>query len=179
MIDLVFFAHGTSVDNEEHRSSGWHDCALSSLGEEQTIRARDSLLYRDFDLYYSSDLVRAKQTANILFPDKNIIYDSRLRECNYGILNGTLGRQVVYEDHIESKFPQGESLINVQERMEWFLSELLKSYDGKRIAIVSHRAPQLALEVIINKLPWQDVINNDWRLKGKWQPGWLYKYGKR
>ena len=178
MIDLVFFAHGTSVDNEEHRSSGWNDCILSPLGERQTKKAHDDLYYKDFDLYYSSDLIRSKQTASILFPNKKIIYDSRLRECNYGLLNGTIGRQVVYENHIEAKFPQGESLVNVQERIEAFLADMLRDNDGKRIAIVSHRAPQLALEVIINQCSWEDAISNDWRLKGKWQPGWLYQYTK-
>lgn len=176
MVELVFFAHGTSEDNEAHRSSGWHDCTLSALGKEQTIKARDNLLCRDFDLYFSSDLIRAKQTANILFPGKNIIYDARIRECNYGVLNGTVGRQVVYDDHILVKFPQGESLIDVQNRIETFLNDILKTYNGKRIAMVSHRAPQLALEVIVNGFSWEEAIAKDWRIKGKWQPGWLYRY---
>lgn len=178
MIDLVFFAHGTSTDNEEHRSSGWHDCVLSTLGEQQTIKAREDLLFKSFDAYYSSDLIRARQTANILFPQKKIIFDTRLRECNYGQLNGTVGRQVIYEDHINQKFPQGESLLDVQARIESFLIDMLNINDGKRIAVVSHRAPQLALEVIIKKLSWEEVIFNDWRLKGEWQPGWLYKYDR-
>ena len=42
------------------------------------------------------------------------------------------------------------------------------------MAIVAHRAPQLALEVILNGLSWQEAINNDWRKTGDWKPGWEY-----
>lgn len=174
MLKIVYFVHGTSTDNEERRCSGWHDCPLSKLGVEQTFRAKDDLIFRDFDIIYSSDLLRAKQTASILFPRAKIVYDDRLRECNYGSLNGSIGRQVRYEEHIDKAFPQGESLIDVQARITSFLMENLKKNNNKIIAIVSHRAPQLALDVIINESSWNDAIKNDWRIVDKWRPGWEY-----
>ena len=47
-------------------------------------------------------------------------------------------------------------------------------YDGKKIAIVAHRAPQLALEVITKNISWEEALENDWRKTKSWQPGWEY-----
>lgn len=174
MLKIVYFAHGTSTDNEEHRSSGWHDCSLSEVGIYQTIQAKNNLICKNFDIIFSSDLKRAKQTAEILFPETEIVFDGRLRECNYGILNGSLERQVKYEEHISTSFSQGESLMDVQARIKSFLLENLEKNDNKVIAIISHRAPQLALDVIVKKYSWLDAIKNDWRIVGSWKPGWEY-----
>ena len=56
-----------------------------------------------------------------------------------------------------------------------FLEMIKKEYCGKTIGIVAHRAPQLALEVILNNLTWEEAIDKDWRKTGDWQPGWIYK----
>ena len=52
---------------------------------------------------------------------------------------------------------------------------LKEKYDGKHIAIVAHQAPQLAIEVVLNNKTWEQVINEDWRKSGNWQPGWEYE----
>ena len=51
---------------------------------------------------------------------------------------------------------------------------LKENYDNKKIAIVAHRAPQLALDVIVKGMSWEDAIKNDWRNTKNWQPGWIY-----
>lgn len=59
--------------------------------------------------------------------------------------------------------------------MRDFLKELeINKY--KKVAIVSHRIPQLALNVILLKLSWKDAIDRDWRVCGRWQLGWRYVY---
>ncbi|MDE5562530.1 MAG: histidine phosphatase family protein [Clostridiales bacterium] len=174
MLKIIYFVHGTSTDNEEHRSSGWHDCPLSDLGVSQTIQAKNNLICKQFDIVFSSDLSRARQTAGILFPKLDVVFDERLRECNYGVLNGSLGRRVKYEEHIKTPFPEGESLLDVQARITAFLHENLEKNDNKVIAIISHRAPQLALDVIVKKYSWSYAIKKDWRINGNWMPGWEY-----
>ena len=56
-----------------------------------------------------------------------------------------------------------------------FLNEVKEKYAGKTIAIVAHRAPQLALEVISKGITWEEANKNDWRKTGMWQPGWDYE----
>ena len=102
------------------------------------------------------------------------ITDSRLRACNYGELDGKHKSLVVYEDHIIEPFPNGESLYDVEKRMREFINYLKENYSGKTIGIVAHRAPQLALDVIVNNLSWEEANANDWRKTGDWQPGWEY-----
>lgn len=95
---------------------------------------------------------RAVDSAGITFGDKYaIIHDKRLRECNYGDLNLSEEEKVVYAEHIHKPFPKGESLKDVERRIANFLNFLYEQYNGKSIAIVAHKAPQLALDVLLNK----------------------------
>lgn len=126
-------------------------------------------------MVFCSDLKRAIDSANYTFKgEKQIRQDPRIRECNYGLLNGKDSKLVVYEDHILEEFPQGESLIQVEERVRDFVQYLRKEYDGRQVAIVAHKAPQLALEVILNHKSWEQAIEEDWRKTKNWKPGWLY-----
>ena len=49
------------------------------------------------------------------------------------------------------------------------------TYNGKTIALVAHKAPQLALDVITKGMTWQEAIDSDWRKTKNWQPGWMYE----
>ena len=51
---------------------------------------------------------------------------------------------------------------------------LKENYDNKKVAIVCHKAPQLAFDVITNNMTWEEALANDWRIEHKWQPGWKY-----
>jgi broad specificity phosphatase PhoE len=62
----------------------------------------------------------------------------------------------------------------VKERMASFLEFLKANYDGKHVAVVAHKAPQLALDVLVKGMTWEQAFANDWRKTGKWQPGWEY-----
>ena len=59
-------------------------------------------------------------------------------------------------------------------RMADFLVMLKKNYDGKQVAIVAHKAPQLALDVLLGGKTWEEAFAEDWRKKKAWQPGWEY-----
>ena len=110
----------------------------------------------------------------MLFQIKKKIIDKRLRECNYGDYDGESKELVIYEKHIDNPFPNGESLKNVEERINDFIKYIKKEYKGKTIGIVAHRAPQLAFEVLTKNITWEKAIENDWRKTGAWQPGWEY-----
>ena len=172
-INITYFAHGTTIDNEQGISSGWSDVDLSELGKKQSTELRDQIKEK-FDVVFTSDLRRAKNTAKLAFPDLKIIEDKRLRECDYGLLTGSMEEETNYEEHITKPFPNGESMKDVETRIKEFLDYLKKNYFGKHIAIVAHKAPQLAMDVLLKGLSWKQAIKDDWRLKKQWQPGWQY-----
>lgn len=174
---ITYFVHGTSTDNEKDISSGWHDVSLSVLGIKQSVALKKQIKGKHFDAVFCSDLKRAVQSAKLMFKNQVLIfYDRRLRECNYGDYNGkpSLIVEPMQEQHIANKFPNGESYEDVKTRIEDFLRFLKMEYEGKSVAIVAHKAPQLALEVILKNKTWDEAFGDDWRSSKAWQPGWEY-----
>ena len=172
-VEIIYFVHGTTYDNAESKCSGWKQVELNELGKEQAINLGKNTNYR-FDVLYTSDLNRAINSAKLAWPNINSIQDARLRECNYGEYDGEDKKLVVYEEHIEDPFPNGESLKKKKKRMREFISFLKEKYNNKTVGIFAHRAPQLAIEVITKKITWEEAIKNDWRKQKAWQPGWKY-----
>lgn len=178
-VKLIYFVHGTTTDNQGHKSTGQNPGVLSKLGVQQSIALKDQIDMDAIDIVVSSDLQRAVDSANYTFAGvKEILLDPRLRECNYGDLNGADSELVVDEDHIDEPFPNGESLKDVEKRMRNFCKTLLEKYDGKTVALVAHKAPQHALNVIINGQTWSETLADDWRKRKAWQPGWEYSLAR-
>ena len=176
MIEIKYFVHATTVDNIAKRATGWLQGELSEKGIAQAKKLAEVIKDEEFDIVISSDLKRAIDSASINFAGRDIEMktDARIRECNYGDLDGKDSALVKYEEHIETPFPNGESMHDVEKRIRDFVEVLKKNYDGKKVAVVAHKAPQLALNVVLNKMTWEEAIENDWRKTGDWQPGWKY-----
>lgn len=174
-VKITYFVHGTTLDNIDHKSTGWLPGVLSEKGIEQSKILKDQVDITEFDVVFCSDLQRAIDSAKYTFEGtKEIIQDKRLRECTYGDYNGMDSSLAKYEDHIESKFPNGESMLDVEARIKDFCDYLKANYNGKHIAIVAHKAPQLALQVLLEGKTWKEAIDHDWRKTKNWQPGWEY-----
>lgn len=178
-IKITYFVHGTTTDNEKEISSGWSDVELSELGIKQSIDLKEKTKDKKFDVVFCSDLQRAHNSAKLawngVYP---IIPDARLRECNYGKLNGAssaIVEPMQEEECITNKFPEGESYEDVKARVADFLEFLKKSYDGKSVAIVAHKAPQLALDVLLLSKTWKQALAEDWRKTKSWKSGWEYE----
>ena len=174
-VKITYFVHGTTTDNADKLSTGWIPGELTEKGIQQSVDLKEQINIEDFDLVISSDLKRAIDSANLTFNDLiEIKNDSRIRECNYGDLNGKPTDLVRYEDHIEIPFPNGESLKDVEYRVRNFCNYLLENYDNKHIALVAHKAPQFAFQIITQNKTWEESIEEDWRKTKNWQPGWDY-----
>ncbi len=175
-VRITYFVHGTTTDNQEHLATGWLPGELSEAGREQAQKLGEQAGDKHFDVVFCSDLQRAIESAQLGFGGRcQIIQDDRLRECNYGDLNGqprTFKDNM--DDYVDEPFPNGESYRDVEARMEDFLHFLAKGYDGQHVAIVAHQAPQLALDVLLRGKTWQQAIAEDWRKTKAWQPGWEY-----
>ena len=173
-VEIIYFVHGTTTDNEEDRATGHAPGKLSELGVQQASDLGEKV-DQDFDALYSSDLNRAERSARLAFGDKfEVNEDERLRECDYGELTQ---EEFTWDlkDFIEESYPDGESYRDVEERMKDFLEYLRENHEGEKVALVAHQAPQLALEVLTKDKTWKEAIEQDWRKNGEWQPGLRYK----
>ncbi len=176
-VEITYFVHGTTIDNEIHKSSGWNDVELSELGIQQSKDLTGLTENMTFDAVFTSDLVRSVESARLTWGDKYPRFaDKRLRECNYGDLNGEDSELVetMQEKSIDTPMPNGESYEDVKARIADFLEFVKKEYHGKHIAIVAHKAPQLSLDVLLKGMTWEEAFATDWRKAQAWQPGWDY-----
>ncbi len=175
-IKIIFETHATSVDNEAGIASGWNDAKLSSLGEEQALQLFERRKESNFSAIYCSDLQRSYKSSQV-FETLNIpiIRDKRLRECDYGDMNGEDAELVKSEriKRIDVPFPNGESYTDCINRMGEFLEEILRKHlDGDIILIIGHRATQYGLDYHILSESLETCIIKPW----SWQPGWEYLY---
>jgi len=174
---ITYFPHGATVDNENGISSGWSDPPLSEKGKQQALELRERIKGRKFDVVFCSDLKRAADTAKLCFGDGTfVIEDRRLRECNYGKLNGSPSAIVepLQEKRIKERFDGGECYEDVRERIFDFLEFIKQNHENDSVAVVSHKAPQLIFDVLLKGKTWEQAFADDWRKQGAWQPGWEY-----
>jgi len=88
-IEITYFVHGTTTDNEKGLSSGWKDVQLTEVGKGHARANIKGIEGKKFDAAFCSDLKRAVDSTKIIFGRSvPIIEDKRLRECNYGEFNG-------------------------------------------------------------------------------------------
>lgn len=123
---------------------------LSVEGEEKAKEISEIDELQNVDVIWSSSYVRAKQTAKYI-AEKNkldINIDSRLNERKLGDLNDLKGlgknkqhsfvEEQLLDDNLKNSL--GESLIDVQKRMDSVISKIVLDNKNKRIVIVSHGA---------------------------------------
>ncbi len=142
MRELNLIRHGLTPWNESGQFQGHSDIELSEQGVSQAKTLCERFKKHHFDVVYSSPLQRAKQTAMIALPDKDIIFDDRLKELNFGIFEGSdLATNqarpewdVWYADTFKRKAPKGESYEELRLRaVDW-----LESLPEGRIAAFAH-----------------------------------------
>ncbi len=164
--------HGQSIKNRKRISAGWPEIFYSPLTKkgEKRIKEVAKKLKKNLpagrqgkiNLIFSSDLLRAKQTALIVAKELKLKpkFDKRLREVKYGIFNGKtieetgrfwdkerkLGPLKYYSKRFKIPLPGGEDYSDIEKRMFGFLKEIGKKYQGKNILIVGHQRPLTLLE---------------------------------
>ena len=134
--------HGESETNEMGAWTGWLDAALTEKGEEDARSVGKLLSERHFDKIYSSDLARAKSTADIAIPGCEYELSSLLREINVGDIAGKPLTSVKIprdENGITVGYASfgGESRLEFDERVAGFMHSL-ETLKYENIAIFSH-----------------------------------------
>ncbi|HNR00235.1 MAG TPA: histidine phosphatase family protein, partial [Trueperaceae bacterium] len=93
MVELWLIRHGETEWNRQGRIQGHSDNPLNDLGRAQARALGGRLAVVRFDRIYSSDLGRAIETARLVFPDRAIETDVRLREVSAGVLEGKVSSE--------------------------------------------------------------------------------------
>jgi len=148
--------HGEAMSNVKGVVSGWPEKFLNPLTKKGKATVREAgkkVKNKNIDLIFSSDLLRTKETAEIVGRILKIKpkYDKRLREIGFGIFNSgpisIFDRYFKYnEQRIKKGAPEGESYSDVSRRIASFFREVNKKHKGKNILIISHQGPLFILE---------------------------------
>ena len=171
-VEVVFETHSTTEDNEAGIATGWLPGRLSLVGREQARELGERRRDDGLAVCFVPDLRRAVETAEIAFAGLPlpVVADERLRECNYGELNGTPEPAHDRPAHVDVPYPGGESWRQAVERVTGFLEELRRERDGERVLVIGNIATRLALEVVTNGRELAEAMATPFA----WQPGWEY-----
>ncbi|WP_273835163.1 histidine phosphatase family protein [Guptibacillus sedimenti] len=146
MTTIGLIRHGITEWNDHGKAQGTSDIPLNELGRKQATNIGARLREEGkWDVIISSDLTRAIETAQIIGSKINLSishYDKRIREIDCGEIEGT-----TEEDRLEKwgsnwrNLDLGmESFEEVGKRGIEFVKDMVHTYKGKRILIVSHGA---------------------------------------
>ena len=175
MTTIVYETHSTSEHNEAGIATGWLGGALSATGRAQAVELGERRRDDGIEAVYASDLWRAMETAAIAFEGSAIPLrvDWRLRECDYGELNGAPAARVaeVRARHVRVPFPGGESYERVVERTASFLEDLRRGWDGTRVCVIAHSANRWALDHLLHGTPLEELVEAPFG----WREGWEYR----
>lgn len=168
MARLFLIRHGETDWNVEGRWQGHADVPLNAWGRQQALRMARNLAQRGLIAIYSSDLARARQTAEILAQTVGlpVFLDRRLREIDQGDWEGLLVTEIqaryamLFQKRCQDPWniapPGGESGLQVQTRVLAVINDILYTHPQGNIAVVSHG---FALALIIAHYRGQPLSN--------------------
>lgn len=137
---IYIVRHGQTDWNVEGRYAGRIDVQLNDTGRNQAKIVKEKLKDIKFDKVFSSPLIRAYETAEIIC-DNRITKDDRIIERSNGDLEGKLKTEII--EMIDFNNPKEkryniESIIDFRKRISSFFDEITNLYKGKNILIVTH-----------------------------------------
>jgi len=162
--------HGQTLWNHERRIQGQSDIELDDVGLSQAEKLGNRLATEKIDIIYTSNLKRAVKTAEIINNHHNakFVTVTALREMCYGTYEGCVfdnfqNELDYYYQNINTPMPEGESVMNVFDRIYGFLDEVVeKQYEN--IVIVSHYGVILTIICYLLQVPPEErerfMINN-------------------
>jgi len=163
--------HGRNIHQTELKDFcyGWPEdkkpCELDEVGIKEVTASGIKLKDKNIDLIYSSDILRAKQTAEIVASiigiDK-VIYNVKLRDLNWGVFAGGLKKTALdfYQDkdRMNNRPDNGESWGDLRKRVSAFLKEIDNKNENKNILLVSHGDAILLLEAWLHDWNFEEIL---------------------
>ncbi len=155
---IYLVRHGQSIGNLIKVCLGHTDLELTEKGYIQADMTFNELKNVDFSAVYSSDLVRARETArpHAEYRGLDVCISDKLRELNFGIWENR-DIKLVAEEYGElftvvwrSQFgsftaPEGEAVVDCADRMVAEVEKIASKHHGETVLIVSHAAAIRAL----------------------------------
>ena len=150
---LILIRHGQTEWNATGRWQGQADPPLNAVGREQAQRTAQELQTQQIEVLISSDLKRARETAEIIAAafKMEVQLDPRLREINLGDWQG------LYSTEIRARWPQemeewhdaplsvrpphGETIAELADRVLQAVEDIAQHYPQQRMGIVAHELP--------------------------------------
>ena len=175
-MNLILIRHGQSEWNALNQFTGWKDPDLTAKGIEEAHNAGRIInnLKINFDLVFTSALIRAQNTAEIILKEINqplsTIKNQALNERNYGDLAGLNkddarkrwgDEQVhIWRRSYDIPPPGGESLKDTGERvLPFFMKEILPHVcDGKNILVAAHGNSLRSLIKFLDDISDEDIV---------------------
>ncbi len=150
MTRILVIRHGETQWNVDARIQGHGDSPLTAAGREQARALARRLAGEQFDLLVSSDLGRARETAECVSQasGREIVLDKRLRERSFGVGEGLTYGEIdheypdafsrVREIDPDYAIPGGESRRAFHERVTGAFESLAREHAGRTVVVVSH-----------------------------------------
>ena len=175
-MNLILIRHGQSEWNALNQFTGWKDPDLTAKGIEEAHNAGKIIrnLKINFDLVFTSALVRAQNTAEIILEEINqslsTIKNQALNERNYGDLAGLNkddarkrwgDEQVhIWRRSYDIPPPGGESLKDTGERvLPFFMKEILPHVcEGKNVLVAAHGNSLRSLIKFLDNISNEDIV---------------------
>jgi broad specificity phosphatase PhoE len=166
---ITLVRHGESTWNELGLIQGQNDLAqLTNEGREQARAVAETLKPLGFDRLVTSDLARARQTAEIIGSELDLALtaDSLLRERCFGVLEGQpqemldSARSGIVDGVIvdpDARPEGGESFRDVVTRVGIFVEATRDDGDGERLLVVTHGGAIRALRAYVEALPLEGL----------------------
>jgi alpha-ribazole phosphatase/probable phosphoglycerate mutase len=158
MTHLYLVRHGETDWNAQGCYLGHRDIPLNARGCQQAEALARRLQGIVFDSVYTSDLIRAFETATILQPTHKPVPLLWLRELNFGDFEGLTYQGIAeqypkqvseWQSNISQAPPRGESLAQLADRVMQFIEHLAIYRQEQHLLIVSHGGP---LRVLLSLL---------------------------
>lgn len=144
---FYFVRHGETDWNRDRRVQGQSDTPLNDVGREQARALAIVLAPVGFDAAYSSDLIRATETAEIILRDRGMTIQTtdRLRERSFGSWEGRLVPELEAEGLLSSRgWPYvdaphgGESIADLEARVVAVVRAITSQHQDDTVLVVAH-----------------------------------------
>ncbi|PPK88180.1 putative phosphoglycerate mutase [Neolewinella xylanilytica] len=165
MTRIGFVRHGITDWNLENRIQGQTDIPLNDTGRKQAHALANRLKGEEWDVLYASDLIRARETAEIVAAAMGVSVrtDPRLREMNCGAVEGTTQEERIarWGENWKSLPLNIESKESIVDRGLSFTSYLLANYQDSSVLVFSHGALlRLTLKQLIPQVDTRERLRN-------------------
>ncbi|MFL2743389.1 MAG: histidine phosphatase family protein [bacterium] len=187
--EIILIRHGETEWNSQKRMQGHSNSDLSEVGRGQIQALGELMKNVSFDHIYSSDSLRARQTAEAItqYSGHTLQFDQRIREKNLGVFEGLTSTEAK-ERHPEVYrlfktaganyvIDEGESTQQLLERALEFIEEIRLRHPQERVVMVTHGGVvrvlmKHALGLSIDA-PTRFIIKNTGIFGLIWNENWL------